>query len=337
MSPVSLYVDRIFRGVGRIRRATGTSRPAVRNKINRMLTALAEDGRVETLRSVRDGNLDLMTLYAAYQAKEIDLLPQGKAAESLAVAWTRWVREKDCGDEHRRSLMKALPYLKASEGAMVADVPVLLAAARTRLLDRATTFRLLRAACQGFIRSHLKKSHPLYAAVGDVPAMRVRPTVRRHPATVAELRLVAARMAPGHAAILWGMALTGMRPKEYWGPWSVDGHGVKIDGTKTRGAVRFVPLVSPIEPPRLAFVTFRHVLRVASDRQMSPYDLRRTYSNWIEGAGIQRTRRRLYMGHGNKDLTDLYEWHEVTAFLADDAAKIRAFVGSETPGLKIAK
>jgi hypothetical protein len=49
----------------------------------------------------------------------------------------------------------------------------------------------------------------------------------------------------------------------------------------------------------------------------------------MEQAGIPRTRRRLYLGHGVRSVTDLYERHQVDAFLADDAAKLRAFLGEE--------
>ena len=43
------------------------------------------------------------------------------------------------------------------------------------------------------------------------------------------------------------------------------------------------------------------------------------------------------MGHKGGDVTDLYEWHEVKAFLAEDAAKLRAFIGEGNQGLRIAK
>lgn len=51
---------------------------------------------------------------------------------------------------------------------------------------------------------------------------------------------------------------------------------------------------------------------------MTTYDLRRTYSNWMEAAGILRTRRKLCMWHSAGDVTGGYELHEVSAFLAED-------------------
>jgi|SRR6185312_6934212 len=63
--------------------------------------------------------------------------------------------------------------------------------------------------------------------------------------------------------------------------------------------------------------------------EATPYDLRRTYANWLEAAAVPRTRRRLYLGHGARDVTDLYEAHEVAAFLAEDAARLRRYVEGE--------
>lgn len=57
MTPDSLGIDRIFPGVGRIKRRTGTTVPAIRSKINRMLEALYQNGRLDILAAIRDGQL----------------------------------------------------------------------------------------------------------------------------------------------------------------------------------------------------------------------------------------------------------------------------------------
>jgi integrase len=70
---------------------------------------------------------------------------------------------------------------------------------------------------------------------------------------------------------------------------------------------------------------------------MTPYDLRRTYANWLEAAGVPRTRRMLYMGHGSVDITGRYEWHEVKAFLAEDAEKMKGWLDAEIAKVEVAK
>ena len=126
-------------------------------------------------------------------------------------------------------------------------------------------------------------------------------------------------------------------PTEYWGKWEDRGDRILIHGTKRSGRERFVPRFCAIGPPYFEYPAFRGALRDAGDPEVKPYDLRRSYANWLESAGIPRTRRKLYLGHGATDVTSLYEWHEVDKFLVEDAAKLRAYVfGTEnTATLKL--
>lgn len=126
------------------------------------------------------------------------------------------------------------------------------------------------------------------------------------------------------------MAATGIHAEEYWGDWSVLGDRVHVEGTKRGGRRRDVPLV--IAPVRATIVrrTFENRLRRRS-RALQVYDLRRTYANWMESAGIPRTRRRMYLGHGERDVTDLYERHEVAAFLVEDAKRLWTYLATAIP------
>jgi len=98
------------------------------------------------------------------------------------------------------------------------------------------------------------------------------------------------------------MATTGMGAGEYWGRWHLQADRVHIEGTKRAGRVRDIPLVAAPAVPRMHRRTFEDGVRARS-RDLTPYDLRRTYANWLEASGIPRTRRRLYLGHrrGRRD------------------------------------
>jgi integrase len=126
---------------------------------------------------------------------------------------------------------------------------------------------------------------------------------------------------------MWAMAVTGMGPGELWGRWHGLADRVHIAGTKRAGRVRDVPLVRAIRQPARGYQAFRAALQAASGGSIEPYDLRRTYATWLEAAGIPRTRRRLYLGHGASSVTDLYERHQVDAFLAEDAERLRGVLG----------
>ena len=67
---MTLVIDRAFRGVGRIKRATGTTRESVRRRISDMLTALHQDGRLDLLRAIRDGQITMLEVYDAHRRRK---------------------------------------------------------------------------------------------------------------------------------------------------------------------------------------------------------------------------------------------------------------------------
>ncbi len=335
MTPQTLGIDRSFRGVGRIKKATGTTIPAVRAKISRMLTALHQDGRLDILRAIRDGKLTLMQVYDAYQRKQLDTLPLAATMKPLAKtmkAWIEGLTDNDCSAKHRESLETSRRYFeKAKKKAMVADLPVILEGLRTTLgAKRPRSFNLAKSAAQTFLRSTLKKSHPLYLSVQAVELRKVPKNTKRTPLTVEQMRGFFPHPETDWLdAIAWGMATTGMHAKEYWGEWSILADRIHVGGTKAKGRNRDVPLIQRPAVPKFNRRKFEDDLRDRT-RAIVVYDLRRTYANWLESAGIPRTRRKLYMGHSASDITDLYERHEVAAFLTDDAKKLRDFLSLHT-------
>ncbi len=100
-----------------------------------------------------------------------------------------------------------------------------------------------------------------------------------------------------------------------------------------------MPRVVPIAPPTRLYPAFRRAFEAAFPGH-TPYDLRATFARWMQEAEIPRTRRRLYLGHGQADVTDSYEAYEVTAFLRADGLRLRRLLGLERAaqkgGLKLA-
>lgn len=331
MTPQTLLVDRNFKGVGRIKRASGTTQAKVRRKLSEMLTALHESGRLDVLRAIRDGQLAMLTVYDAYQRRALDALPLAGTLRPLGEAMQKWIDSADVSPKHAYSLGQSLKYfLGVQADAKVNDLPAILEQLRDTLgVKHPRSFNYARVAASRFIRATLKKSHPLYGAVTDVEPRKVTPKRKRQPLTVAEMRNRFPDLTNHDDAIAWGIATTGMGAKEYWGRWNVLADRIHIEGTKRKGRVRDVPLILQPAVPRVHRRTWEDHIR---DKHVgvTPYDLRRTYANWMEAAGIPRTRRKLYMGHGTKDVTDLYERHEVDAFVVADAVRLRDFINAPT-------
>lgn len=337
MTPQSLIIDRHFKGVGRIKRAVDSTNPDIRRRYNEMLTALRADARIDILRAIRDGVLSLPEAYDAYRRRQLDQLATGETAKALLPAYDAW-REAlrvpdDVSAKHHVSLGTSRNYLagvklRGTPKPRVADLPRVVTELRVSLgAKHPRSFNLARAAVLAFLRQTLTRAHPLWLSVAAIEPRKVRRSREGRPLSPAQLRNWFPHPDTDPTdAIAWGMAVTGMGEKEYWGEWSVESDRVRIRGTKRAGRDRVVPLVRAPAVPTIHSRTFTDKLRERTDRSIQPYDLRRTYAHWMEEAGVPRTRRKLYMGHGAGDVTGIYELHEVAQFVAEDGSKLRRFI-----------
>ena len=331
-------LDRQFRGVGRIKRASGTDDPKLVALLDAMLTTLYKAGRVDILQGIHAGALTPLEVWARFRLGELDRLPTVETLKPLRGELEEWVKGAETGKWNRQGRRYAVAAILrlARKGATVQDLPQLVRD-YSAVAKGPAMFNRTRAAMMAFVRDTLGRSHPIYGKIMDV---RVKREAKRqgNPQTVKQLAALAEKLHPAYAAIAWAMALTGMGPGELWGAWSMKKDRIHISGTKRAGRVRDIPLVRPVSHPTRPYRPFLEALGEASGDTVLPYDLRKTFANWMEEAGIPRTRRKLYMGHGTTDVTDLYERHDVVRFLAEDGEKLRAFLGDAPvrAGLRLA-
>lgn len=321
------YLDRRFRRVGRIKRSAGTEHPPTIKLLNGMLDGLYARGRMDILKEIQRGYYTPLQVWELYRINELERLPNARTLAPLLEGMQNWVAAKECSDFHKLSIAQSIRYIekKARAGTTTTDLPIIVEELRSTLPAR--SFNLLRSHAQAYLKATVKRSHPLYLAVLDTEPRKVVPVRAKRPLTPTEMREEIEKLETHHRDSAWSMALSGMRPVEYWGHWNQLPDRIRIRGGKG-GKIRFVPLVRPIAVPRTTERAFALALQHRIDLKVTPYDFRRTYANWMEAAGIIRTRRKLYMGHGKGDVTDLYERHEVDAFLVEDAEKLRRFIGA---------
>ena len=84
-------IDRRFRGVGRIKRASGTTDEKVYGRLTTMLEEIARDGRIDILRFVRDGHLTPLELWAYYRRYGLSKLPGPERVKLLKRAVDNWL------------------------------------------------------------------------------------------------------------------------------------------------------------------------------------------------------------------------------------------------------
>jgi integrase len=324
----SLVLDRQYKSIGRIKRATGTSDPKLYKMLDSMLDTLYQAGRVDILQAIQQGRLHPMVVWSRYRLGDLAHLPTAESMRPLAEAMEKWVDESDTGHWNRASRRYGVRALlrRAGAGATLEGLPDLLRDYAGHGAG-ATMFNRTRSAVQAFLRDTLGKSHPLYARVRDVQSKRIASRREGNPQSPAQLTEIAQKLHPAHAEILWNMAVTGMGPGELWGSWTQYPTHIHVRGTKRAGRVRDIPRVRPIARPTRKYRAFLVALEQATKETVRPYDLRRTFAHSMELAGIPRTRRELYMGHRARDVLDLYERHDVERFLVEDGDKLRAYLG----------
>lgn len=352
--------DKQIRGVGRFRCASGTTDKKVFRRLDDMVNGLIDQGRLDLIDAMKTRKLSMMQVYNAYRVGELDRLPSVDQLIPLRDALEKFAESHECGERHRESLWTFHAHTDriAPQGAAVPALPEVLKAMRTEMAETPRAFNVRRSVAQAFVRSRYGKGSKLWLAVAQIAPLKVVPKKIKHPATVAEMLALCEALPTtiykygvkqpcDMAGMAWSMATTGMRTNvEYFDvEWEQKDGWVEIGTGKKDKAVRRVPLIREPVIPECDYQVFADALRAASSGQMSPYDLRRTYANWLEAAGIIRIRRALYMGHGNLDITGRYEWHDVKAFLAEDGQKVKAWLDAEIvkaeaakkPGLRVVK
>ena len=335
----TLIIDREFHPIGRIQVASGTTRRATFTRLNEMITALRELPRFDILRAIRDKQLTPLQVLEKWPNK-LDELPLGRAAKPLIEAIEAWRETADVGEKYRSDLKYTIAHITgdAKPETVVQELPDIVRALRLSMKDTPTAFNLVKRAAQAFVRDTLGRRHPVYHGVTDIEALTIAKKRETRPQTPAQLEAITKKMPAETAAMAWSLASTGMRPVEYWSrrgaSWALRDGYVQVNGQKSDAARRKVPLAGTIVQPACWEGKFRADLDAASGGQVQTYDLRRSFMNWMEAAGIIRTRRKLYFGHSGGDVTSLYEWHEVEQFLEEDARRLRDYIERELAPLK---
>jgi hypothetical protein len=224
------------------------------------------------------------------------------------------------------------------------DLPVLLTVHRKACLAvRPRTFNKDRAAVLAFVHAELGDTHWLALACRRVEPLKIAKDrkLAYNPLTLEQVKALAGMLEHHHARTLWTFCLTGMRPEEMFeehgNRWSVEPKGIRIQGTKSPAADRVVPRVGIIVKPGTKRLAFHRAIRTASDKTVAPYDLRRTYAQWLDLARIPQFRQDYYMAHGPKDLNALYKrMREVGSYLEEDAGALSNLV-SEPVLLRMVK
>lgn len=343
----TLRVDRSFAVVGRIARASGTNDARLFKRVNEMLDALFAIPRFDLLRSLRDGKRSFLEVYEFWRIGKLDALPEAAEMGNLGERMGAWADRAKASDAHRSERRRYVKLIRAHVGphGTLRELPAAVREMKSAMADTPPSFNHLRNVALAFLRDELGRRSELYLDVQDVTTYPKKRSREARHLTVAQITDLAATMdarAPGTGAMVWTLATTGMRPKEYWGrgrrgggqkpvqgAWNDFGSFLYVAGTKTENAPRRVMrVVEPAAPVR-GKKWLEEMIAEASQGGFQLYDLRRTASKWWEKAGIDRSNRQVYFGHAAKDVTDLYERDVEQTDLPADTERFAAWLAAE--------
>ncbi len=326
----SYVIDRRFKGVGRIRRASGIKNIKMLKKLESMLDNLWETGRIDVLRDIQNGVIHVMEAYEYWRTQEVEQIPSVATLRPLVPTISDWIERHDILDTTRkgyRDHFKAFLNVISGESKLL-DLPKSLAEYKDHCIKKETprAFNYTRSILQAYLNHTFGRHHTLWEQVSHIRPLKVTNQRQAPQLSVVEFNELTRKLPKEHADIARAMVTTGMHWKEIVGEWEVLKDRVLIHGTKAKGRDRFVPLIMPIKKPTRKSKAFRTALKKVRP-DLSPYSFRRTYAHWLEMADIPRSRRRLYLGHsGPRDTTDIYERHEVSRFLKEDAKAFRDWI-----------
>jgi integrase len=340
----SYVIDRRFKsGIGRIRRASGTTDKRVYEAIQGMLTMLHQTGRLQILREIRDGTIEVMDCYEHYLNNKLEHLPstltlqkidptvfdwiasRTDIADTTTVGYTDAVRRmvKTVGNYTVQNVAKAMKKYKATQPP-------------TRM------FNYCRIALLAYLRhNHGKRSH-VWQSLSEIRPIKQTTKPDPHSLTLLEALDVIRALPEAHARMASTLLWTGMRWKEYTvDGWEVKADRIAIHGKKTRFREREVPRLHTgmsANPDGVDFrlwpdsahvqVFRRHLKAVRSDLMVSTF--RNTYSHILEESDISQSRIASYMGHGPKTQTEQYTRQEMTMWVKKDSKAIRRYVRKQT-------
>lgn len=340
----SLSIDVLVPDVGRIQKRIGTDSATRKDDYLTMIRGLQRDGRLEVLRNLRDGIVSFALVYEAWNTGKLNTLPSAETLLPLEETWKQWVEDLESVPQklrlsaehiraHKHGLTRLLRVMRAR--ASLTELPDAIDALRKQYRAMPGTFNKTLNSARAFLRDTLKVRHPLYQQLRSEAVLKY---VRaRDPKQLLVSDLIALEQSGKLPAdvmqVVWSLATTGMIPKEYWQDGFAHGlNHIHVNGQKRRARDRDIPDLGRCVAPPCGYEKATRSVLYALDGMFLLKDLRNTFAFWMESAGIPRTRRKMYLGHGMRDVTDLYERQEIAQFLREDGDKLKAWIIAQGAG-----
>ena len=341
-----LRIDRSVKGIGRIRISSGTKDPDTYIKILEVLDDLENVGNLPTLQALKDGQVTALEVYSNAMNNGVKNQMTVNLDRPLIPTIEAWLEDHDVKDKTRKSYRAHLNVFKShtKSSDTVRHLVQRLDDYRKSASKKrtATTFNRTKALLLAFAKNEYGAATELYLKIQQVPNVKNTKQGQVPVALAVQdvVRLTDAMESEKAKEMVWSMCYAGFRIGEYleqneveWNTTTDTLNIVKHNpGHGNKGYSRVVFLALPLSKPALGERQFRRHIDAATAStglKATSHTFRKCFAHWMEMAGIQRTRRQAYLGHANQSVTDLYEKHDVSKYLKEDARQFREFVEDE--------
>jgi hypothetical protein len=339
----SLQIDRVFpEPIGRIHMASGAYDARALADVNDMLSALQRSvpPRWDILQAIKAKRVAPMHALSLWRTSKLEEIPLADVLPRLAGEYERWAKRLEVTDAYKAQIKSTFAQLfRLGAEPTVGDLPELLQARRDECQDagKPVAFNRGKAHVQAFVRATLGDDHALYRQITKVAPLAVDAEPERRAQQPGALAAILLRLPPVHQLIAWSLAVSGMRPKEYFPDpkherrlaWTTQPDRIHVGRSKTEAGSRDIPLWAAGLPalPERSRDAFEGMWTRRIGSELDIYDLRRSFIVWMEDAHIPRSRRKHYAGHAAGDVTDLYERRELDAWLGEDSVRLDGYAG----------
>lgn len=326
----TLSFDHVYRGVGRIRRASGTNDVKLFHRYKAMLDELYESGRLQILRDIKDKHISVIEVFERYRDGTLNMIPDIKAVRPIRPSVDDFIATYPKWSDGTRTsyAYQYNNFLRViSPTTQIIDLPQALENYYRHCLDSDTPrkFNYLKDIISRYVRATFGKETELYRQCREVEGFSNKRRRQGRPLRPRKLFELINRLPNPYAHIACSMAFTGMGPKElYSDGWEYDSeYSIRIHGQKRDARDRRIPRILDPTKPERRIDGLREQLKKLTEGKTQPYDLRRSYTLMLEASGIPQSRINSYMGWSERGLKDLYTSHEVEQYLKEDLELLR--------------
>lgn len=331
----TFVIDRRYKGIGRIRRASGTKDRKTLKRILGMLTEIQNQGKRSILCEIRDGVVSPMEVYGYWTNDQLKHLPSALTLKRVIPTIPDWIDSSsfDAVATTKRNYKSEISrFCKVVENDItIHDLPNALKRYKTHCIETThhRTFNGCRKVLLSYINKELGRDHTLYGKVSAIPQLKLKSKRKAPQLSPEEIQSLNKFLPDEHKNIVRAMIYSGMRWTEVSevgeNKWWMENDRVVIKGTKTEYSDRVVPLIREIHKPIRGYLAFRTQLKKFR-KGLSPQSFRRSYAHWMDMAKIPESRKNVYMGHSEQSVREGYERHEVDKYLLEDANTLRKWI-----------